>query len=295
LLSEAKGDLKVFGTELGNVVNPMWLLRTLPNNVLCHVGIKYNLKGANACITNHSISGTLAVIEATEALRNGEADRAIAVGHDAPIEPQNVLYYQQCGLLGADDAIRPFDVKRTGSLFGEGAAAFTLETATSAHARDAKVLGEILGGGSAAEAVGLLAIREDGDGLIRAMQLALDDAGLAPADVGMIVGHANGTPLSDRSEAAAIAHVFGSAIPPVTGFKWSYGHLIAAAGIIDAVLAIDLLRERVVPGIPTLAEIDPDCAMLPVSANEQKPRSDIAMILCRGFAGTDAALLVRAL
>ena len=70
----------------------MWLLRTLPNNVLCHVGIRNRLKGANACITNHSVGGTLAVIEAAEALRNGEADRALAIGHDTPIEPQNVLY-----------------------------------------------------------------------------------------------------------------------------------------------------------------------------------------------------------
>ena len=108
LMSEAGGALDAFGRELGNEVNPMWLLRTLPNNVLCHVGIKYGLKGSNACITNHSAGGTLAVIEAAEALRQGEADRAVAVGHDAPIEPQMVLYYHQCGLL-ARDTIRPFD------------------------------------------------------------------------------------------------------------------------------------------------------------------------------------------
>ena len=77
LMTEADGDLVRFGEELSNVVNPMWLLRTLPNNVLCHLGIKYSLKGSNACITNHSCGGTLAVIEAAEALRMGEADRAV--------------------------------------------------------------------------------------------------------------------------------------------------------------------------------------------------------------------------
>ncbi|HVO88292.1 MAG TPA: beta-ketoacyl synthase N-terminal-like domain-containing protein, partial [Casimicrobiaceae bacterium] len=295
LLTEAKGNLEQFGAELGNVVNPMWLLRTLPNNVLCHVGIKYNLKGSNACITNHSISGTLAVIEAMEALRNDEADRAVAVGHDAPIEPQNVMYYQRCGLLSGGDAIRPFDAARDGSLFGEGAAALTLETEGSAKARDAKPLGEVLGGGSTNEAIGLLAIREDGDGLARAMQAALDDAGIAPAEVGMIVAHGNGTSLSDASEAAAIARVFGAAIPPVTAFKWAFGHLIAAAGIVDAVIALDALRDRVVPGIATLNRTAAECAMLPLSSTAQRARSDVAMILCRGFAGTDAALLVRAL
>ncbi|HEY4138061.1 MAG TPA: beta-ketoacyl synthase N-terminal-like domain-containing protein, partial [Casimicrobiaceae bacterium] len=102
LMTEADGNLARFGEELSNVVNPMWLLRTLPNNVLCHVGIKYNLKGPNACITNHSCGGTLAVIEAAEALRTGEADRAVAIGHDTLIEPQMVLYYHGCGLLATE-------------------------------------------------------------------------------------------------------------------------------------------------------------------------------------------------
>jgi 3-oxoacyl-(acyl-carrier-protein) synthase len=88
LLSAANEKLPAFGRELSSTVNPMWLLRTLPNNVLGHIGIRHGLKGANACITNHSIGGTLAVIEAMESLRTGEADRALAVGHDAPIEPQ---------------------------------------------------------------------------------------------------------------------------------------------------------------------------------------------------------------
>ncbi len=121
-MTDAKGDLITFGRELSNTVNPMWLLRTLSNNVLGHIGIKWTLKGANACITNHSVGGILAVIEATEALRTGEADRAVAVGHDAPIEPQMVIYYHRLGLL-ASEALLPFDSRRDGSLFGEGAGA----------------------------------------------------------------------------------------------------------------------------------------------------------------------------
>jgi len=108
------------------------------------------------------------VIEAAEALRNGEADRATAVGHDTLIEPQMVLYYDRCGLL-ATDAIRPFDASRDGSLFGEGAGALVLETERSAAERNAPVLGEVLGGGHTSEATGLLAIRDDGDGLARAI------------------------------------------------------------------------------------------------------------------------------
>ena len=295
LLTEAHGDLRAFGRELASTVNPMWLLRTLPNNVLGHIGIRHGLKGPNACITNHSVGGTLAVIEAAEALRNGEADRAVAVGHDAPIEPQMVLYYQRMGLV-ASGALLPFDVRHDGSVFGEGAGALMLETEASAASRSATVLGEILGGGYACEAEGLVAIRDDGDGVARAIAAALDDAQLQAADVGMIVAHGNGTRQSDVSEAAAIRQIFGDErqAPPVTAFKWAFGHLIAAAGIVDAVLALAALTRSQVPGIATLSELDPACAGLSASATPQTPRSNVALIICRGFAGTNAALLVRA-
>jgi 3-oxoacyl-[acyl-carrier-protein] synthase-1 len=156
------------------------------------------------------------------------------------------------------------------------------------------VLGEVLGGGHTSEATGLLAIRDDGDGLARAIGDALHDARLGPADIGMVVAHGNGTRQSDASEALALRQVFGNDIPPVTAFKWSIGHLIAAAGIVEAVIALEALRARIVPGIATLNELDPAFAGLPVSAQPQVPRSDIALILSRGFAGTDAALIVRA-
>jgi 3-oxoacyl-[acyl-carrier-protein] synthase I len=292
LLTAAEGDLAAFGHELADTVNPMWLLRTLPNNVLCHVGIRHNLKGPNACITNHSVSGVLAVIEAMEALRNGEADRALAVGHDAPIEPQMLLYFHRLGLV-ARESIRPFDVSRDGSLFGEGAGALMLETRASADARAARVMGQVLGSGYTSDAEGLLNIDSDGAALSAAIQLALDDAALQPADVGMVVGHANGTPQSDVSEAKAIQRVFGSETPPVTGFKWAFGHLIAASGIIEAVLALCALATRTVPGIATLRDIDPALSALPVSARPATPRSDVALVLSRGFAGTNAALLLR--
>jgi len=233
------------------------------------------------------------VIEASEGLRNGEADRAVAIGHDTPIEPQNVLYYNECGLLGSD-AIRPFDARRDGSLFGEGAGALALETASAAESRGATVIGEVLGGGHAAEAAGLLAIREDGDGVERAVRAALADARLSADEVGMIVTHGNGTRLSDSSEAAALTRVFGDRMPPATAFKWAFGHLIAAAGIVETVVALQALRAGVVPGIATLQSLDPACSGMRVSAEPQAPRSDIALIVCRGFASTDTALLVRA-
>jgi 3-oxoacyl-[acyl-carrier-protein] synthase-1 len=292
LMTEAHNNLHVFGEQLSANVNPMWLLRSLPNNVLCHVGIAHDLKGANACITHHSISGTLALVEALESLRANEADRAVAIGHEAPIEPQNMLYYYRAGLL-SPDGLRAYDASRNGSIFGEGAAAIVVETEAAVRQRGARVLGELIGSGSASEAEGLLAIGEDGDGLARAIELALDDAGVATGDVGMIVAHANGTRNSDTSEARALVRVFGKTMPPVTGFKWAFGHLLAASGTIETVLALEALRQGVVPGIAPLAALDDACAGLNVSRSATAPRSNVALVLSRGFGSTNTALLVR--
>ena len=293
LLTTANGDLGTFGRELVASVNPMWLLRSMPSNVLCHIGIRYGLKGPNACVTNHSVSGSLAVVEAAAALRAGEADRALAVGHDAPIEPQMVLVYHQLGLLSAD-GLWPFDARRSGSVLGEGAAALVLETEAAAAARGAHVIGEFLGSGCASDAEALLAIRPDGDGLAGAIVMALDDAGIRPAEVGMIVAHGSGTRQSDASEAAAIHQAFGATVPPVTAFKWASGHPLAASGTLDAVLALVALRRGVVPGVATLRQLDPDLGALPVAAGPQAPRSDVALVLNRGFGGSNTALLFRA-
>ena len=293
LLTTAGGSLETFGRELGSSVNPMWLLKHLPNNVLCHVGIRYGFKGANACITNHCVGGALAVAEAAAALRAGEADRAIAVGHDAPIEPETLLRYHQLGLLDPE-SLRPFDRSRRGTVFGEGAAAVVLETLADAQARQAVILGEYLGSGCATEATGVLDVRPAGDGVSHALELALADAGVSPSEVGLIVAHGNGTRASDASEAIAIRRVFGGSPPPVTGFKWACGHLISASGVLDLVLALAALRQQIVPGIATLAALDPELGPLPVSAATQTPRSDIAAVICRGFGGMNVVLVVRA-
>ena len=293
LMAEAHGDMHAFGHELATVVNPMWLLRTLPNNVLCHVGIRHNLKGPNGCITHHTTSGMLALIESGEAIRDGEALRAVAAGHEAPIEPQTLLYYHRCGLI-AQRELRPFDARHDGSVLGEGAGAVVLETLASARERDARVIGEYLGGGDASEGEGLLALRPDGDGPARAIEAALADAGLAPRDVAMIVAHANGTPQSDASEAAALRRVFGASMPPVTGFKWVTGHPLAASGMLDITLALEAARRRVVPGIANFERADAGCEGVNVARDTRAIEGDVTLVVCRGFGGTNTAVLLRA-
>jgi 3-oxoacyl-[acyl-carrier-protein] synthase I len=288
----AAGDLKAFGREVGSCVNPMWLLTRLPNNVLCYAGIRHGFKGTNACITNQCVGGTLAVAEAAASIRNDEADRAVATGHDASIEPETLLHYDQLGLL-SHGHLRPFDRSRSGTVFGEGAASVVLEKESDARARQARILGEFLGAGCTSEATGVTAVRPDGDGLSRAITQALADAELTPEQVGLLVAHGNGTQASDSSEAMAIRRVFGATPPPMTAFKWATGHTIAASGVLDVVLALTALEQDVVPGVATLENLDPQLAPLPVSQAPQRPRSDIAMILSRGFGGMNAALLVR--
>jgi len=294
LLGAAGDDLGAFGRAAMAEVHPMWLLRSLPNNVLCHVGIRHGFKGPNLCLTSHSVSGALALAESAAVLRAGEADRALAVAHEAPIEPETTLHFHRAGLLSAAGVVRPFDRAHDGALFGEGGAALVVETEKSADGRGAAPIGELLGTGSAAEGEGLLALRADGDGLARAIELALADAGIAPRDVGLIVAHGNGTPASDASEAAAIRRIFEASMPPVTAFKWALGHTLAASALLDAALALVSLRRGIVPGVATLEAPAEECHGLSISRREQRPRSDVALVLSRGFGGTNAAIVLRA-
>ena len=298
LMTTAQGDLRTFGRELDSTVNPMWLLTHLPNNVLCYIGIRHGFKGTNACVTNQCVGGILALAEAAAAIRSDEAERAVAVGHDAPIEPETLLHYHRLGLLSNDASLglRPFDAERSGTVFGEGAAGVVLETASAAEARQAPILGEFLGAGCVTEGTGILDVRADGDGVKRAIELALADAGVGPDEVALVVAHGNGNRASDASEAVAIRRVFGEAgvrPPPMTAFKWAFGHLIAASGILDVVMALAALRHGMVPGIPTLCSLDPEIAPLPVSAAPQELAGDIGVVLCRGFGGMNAAVVVR--
>lgn len=293
LIAAAGGSLEAFGHELSATVNPMWLLRSLPNNVLGHIGIRHGLKGPNACVTHHSVSGLLALAEAAAALRAQECARAVVAAHDAAIEPQNLLYYHQAGLMSAK-GLRPFDARHDGSVMGEGAAALVLESEAAAHERGATVLGEVLGSGNAADAIGLLPVRADGDGLVRAIQAALTASGITAADIGMIVAHGNGTPNSDDSEARALLQLFGNDMPPVTAFKWAFGHLLSAAGLMDVAVALAALRAGVVPGLAELDEVTDQCAGLKLSRAARPPRSDIALVVSRGFGGTNAACVLRA-
>ncbi|MEM7697503.1 MAG: beta-ketoacyl synthase N-terminal-like domain-containing protein [Verrucomicrobiota bacterium] len=292
LIESAEGELQRFGAELSEQVTPMWLLKNLPNNVLCHVGIRAQFKGTNACITNHCASGPLAVGEGVAAIRNGEASRIVAVAHDAPFEPENLLYYYQLG-LATDGIPRPFDRSRSGTALGEGAAAVALETEQSAASRGAEVLGKILGFACVGEATGVFELDEEGSGVNRAITMALADADLSPDGIDLIVAHGNGTPASDKTEALGIREAFGSSeIPPVTAFKWAFGHMIAASGMADLALTLELLKRGEVPAVPNFEAPDPEFADFPIATRSGSHQIKTALLICRGFGGVNTALIV---
>lgn len=292
-LSAASGDLPDFASDAMDRVHPLWLLRTLPNNVLAYAGIHYGFKGANHNFTDHGVGGSQAIAEARHHLLEGVIDRAVVVGYDSPAEPEAVTYYGAAGLLSSE-GLRPFDADRSGTVLGEGAGALVLETMDSARARGAVIHGEVLGSGITSEACGVLAIRDDGEGLARAIRCSLDEAGLDARSIGMVTAHGNATRASDASEAAALGQVFGAETVPVTGFKWCLGHTIAASGVIESILTLLSLRHGTVPGIATLRQRAHECRAAGVSTAARTPRSSTALVISRGFAGLNSCVVLSA-
>lgn len=288
-LAVAGDDISVFGSEAMDQVHPMWLLRTLPNNVLAYTGIGHGFKGANENVTAHGISGAQAIAEACRYLRDGAIDRAVVVGYDSVSESEALVYYASMGLL-SEKALRPFDRHRDGTILGEGAGAMILEARDHAKERGARIHGEVLGTSVSSEG-GILSVHEGGEGLLEAILAGLEDAGRKPEEIGLIAAHANGSRSSDASEALAIGKVFGASSVPVTGFKWSLGHTVAASGVIEGILTLSSLRERRVPGIASLENLATDCSDLMVSADEQSPRSSLGLLITRGFAGLNSCVI----
>lgn len=293
LISKSQGQMPVFAADLFNEVHPMWLLRILPNNVLAYTGITYGYKGPNHNVTNHAVGGIQALIEAFHAVQNGEIERAVVVAYDQGIEPQSLYYYQKLGLI-SPDGLRPFDARHNGTVLANGAAALILESETSAKARGAHCYAQFVAGASSTEGQSLFSIDDNGQSLSHLCQDVLTEAELGAQDINAIVAHANGNPKSDNTEAQAITNLDLKA--PCTGFKWSYGHTITASGLLDAVLAAKCLDKRTLPGIAVLEKPAESCASLELHKTKQMlPDSANMLLLNRGFASMDAAVILRAM
>lgn len=293
LIAKTNSDMQQFATELFSEVHPMWLLRILPNNVLAYTGIQYGFKGSNHNITNHAVGGTQALIEAYQAIKHGQAERAVVVAYDV-FDPQALFYYEKIGVLSAHH-LKPFDIDHDGTILADGAAAIILESEASAKARNAFCYGEISAGVSSTEASGLFSIESEGEHLTDVLTKTLDDEQIDPNEIGMVVAHGNGNSKSDDSEALAINRVFGDYKVPVTAFKWSMGHTICASGLVDTVLATLALGNNCIPGIanfktPTAASQELNLSAEHRNFNGKKT----AMMINRGFGGLNASVVIKA-
>lgn len=290
LMAKTKEDMRLFADQLFSEVHPMWLLRILPNNVLAYTSMLYGFKGENHNIVNHVCSGMQAIIEAYHAIQRGLASRVVVVGYDLAIEPQGLFYYGQLGVL-SENALKPFDKSHNGTLMAEGAAAIVLESEASMRARGKASYAEVVGGAAATEGGHLFTLDPTGAPLRDV--LARTVGHLSSEDLSMVVAHGNANPLSDGSEAAAITAILKDV--PVTAFKWSMGHTLCASALIDTVLALSCFEHRQLPGVAPLSEKAASCEALNV-VSEVRPLSDArhALLINRGFAGMNAALLLAA-
>lgn len=293
LIAKTNGNMQEFAKHLFDEVHPMWLLRSLPNNVLAYVGITYGFKGANHNITNHAVSGTQAIIEAYHAIKSKQIDRACIVAYDLGIEPQALYYYEKLGVLSTKN-LQPFDKNHDGTVLAEGASAIILENSQSAQERGAHCYAELIGGNTNTECSGLFSIEEDGNNLKKLLNNTLNQYQLSEKDINLIIAHGNGNPKSDISESIAITDTFSSN-PPTTAFKWAMGHTLCASGILDTALAVTALQNKCIPGIANLQNISPDCRGININQKTRtlETNNAIAMLINRGFASMNACLLIK--
>lgn len=278
-------------------VSPFLVPMMMPNATPALAAMQLGWTGPNTCVATACAAGTHAVGEGARLIRDGTSDVVLAGGAEAVVTPVAIAAFARMGALSGrhDDPVRasrPFDADRDGFVMGEGAAFLVLERWDRAVARGARIYGEILGYGRNADAYHVTAPSPGGAGASACMLFAIEDAGLSPADIGHVNAHGTSTPLNDASEAEALSKVFGEAVPPVTSTKGVTGHLIGAAGAVEAVACLLSLGAGVVPPTANHERTDPEIA-LDVVHGSPRPTQGPALSNSFGFGGHNVCLVVR--
>ena len=271
-----------------------------PNMPLSHLALMTGARGpALNCLTACAAS-TQAIGEATEILRRGDADVMLGGGAHSMIHPFGVTGFNRLTALSTANeapprASRPFDANRGGFVLGEGAGMVILETLEHAQRRGARILAEVAGYGSTADAFRITDQDPQGMGAIVAMREALADARLSPDDVHYINAHGTGTKENDGNETLAIKQVFGDRAQtiPVSSIKSMMGHLIAAAGAVEMICCVLAIRDNVLPPTMNLETRDPECDLDYVPNAARKARVDVAMSNSFGFGGQNDTIIVK--
>ncbi|HUQ39587.1 MAG TPA: beta-ketoacyl-ACP synthase II [Acidimicrobiales bacterium] len=278
-------------------VSPFLVPMMMANATAALVGMQHGWTGPNLCIATACAAGTHAIGEAARLIRDGSSDVVLAGGAESSITLTSIAAFGRMGALTGrtDDpthASRPFDVDRDGFVMGEGAGFLVLERWDKAVARGATILGEVLGYGRNSDAHHITAPSPGGAGAAACMQLALDDAGLASVAIGHVNAHGTSTPLNDASEAEAITKVFGESAPPVTSTKGVTGHLVGAAGAVEAVATLLAIRDGVVPPTANHEQTDPQVTVDVVAGSVRTIGSKPVVSNSFGFGGHNGTLVL---
>lgn len=280
---------------------PFFIPRILVDIASGIISIKYGLRGINFCPVSACATSNTALIEAFNYIRWNKADMVISGGSEAAITKSAIGGFSSAKALSSlndtpETASRPFDVSRDGFVMGEGAGALIIEEYEHAIKRGAKIYCEIVGGGMAADAYHLTGTHPEGDGAVLGMNLAMEEAGVAADKIDYINMHATSTPQGDVSELIAAKRVFGSRQSlSISGTKSMTGHLLGAAGAIEAIICVKAIQDQIVPPTINTTEIEPEFAQdfhFPLGKSEPKTMNYV-MSNTFGFGGHIASVLFK--
>jgi 3-oxoacyl-[acyl-carrier-protein] synthase II len=281
-------------------ISPFYIPSTIINMIAGHLSIRYGLRGPNLAVVTACTTSTHALGLAARTIQYGDADLMLAGGAEMATTPTALGGFAQAKALSErnDDpqrASRPWDKDRDGFVMGDGGGALMLEELEHARKRGARIYAELVGFGMSGDAHHITAPPDDGAGAALAMENALRDAGIAPGDVQYLNAHATSTPLGDKAESLAIRRAFGAAADKlaVSSTKSMTGHLLGAAGVVEAIFSVLAIRDNVAPPTINLDAPDPECDLDYVPHTARKMKIDVSLSNSFGFGGTNGTLIFR--
>ena len=281
-------------------VSALMIPMMMPNAAAGEIAIRYGLHGLAMSLASACATGTNAIGEGAERIRHGVAEIMICGGAESVMHPLTLAALSNMGAVSRrndepERASRPFDANRDGFLMGEGAGVLILESLEHAQQRGAHIHAEVFGYGSSCDAFHITAPDEEGAGAVLSMEAAMEDAGLAPEEIDYINAHGTSTPLNDRTESRAIRRVFGKHAykVPISSTKSMVGHLMGAAGTVEAIACTKSLETGVLHPTINYETPDPDCDLdyVPNESRETHPRTVLSNSF--GFGGHNATLILR--
>lgn len=272
-------------------VSPHFVPALMPNAAAAHIAMRHGARGPGFALASACATGSHAIGEAARMVERGEADAVVAGGSEAPFTPVAMAAFAAMGALSREGRSCPFDARRDGFVMGEGAAVLILEAEQHARARGAEILARIAGYGASNDAFHITQPDEDGRGAAQAMRAAIAGAGASPSDVGYINAHGTSTPFNDRTETLAVHAVWNGDGPPISSTKSAIGHLLGAAGAVEAVATVGALQRGVLPPTLNYEVPDPECDLdyVPEGPREA-PDLRLAISNSFGFGGQNACV-----